>query len=119
MREVLAPLLTEEETDSERGRHLPQATPLGRVRFGFKASPLAAAGALALGPGSGVLVLNSGKESRRGRWGLVNSFRDFADSVCLGWGSGICIFSSRAAHVTTHRSPVNTARMIAGCRVTV
>ena len=67
MREVLAPVLTEEETDSERGRHLPQATPLGRVRFGFKASPLAAAGALALGLGSAVLVLNSGKESRRGR----------------------------------------------------
>lgn len=58
----MSPLLTEEETDSERGMRLPQATPLGRVRFGFKASPSAAAGALALGPGSGVLVLNSGKE---------------------------------------------------------
>lgn len=57
----MSPLLTE-ETDSERGMRLPQATPLGRVRFGFKASPLAAAGALALGPGRGVLVLNSGKE---------------------------------------------------------
>ena len=62
MRAVLSPLLTEEETDSERGMRLPQATPLGRVRFGFKASPSAAAGALALGPGNGVLVLNSGKE---------------------------------------------------------
>lgn len=58
----MSPLLTEEETDSERGMRLPQATPLGRVRFGFKASPSAAAGALALGPGNGVLVLNSGKE---------------------------------------------------------